>query len=193
MKVLVLSPYPERLYHVLAEDEVWSTDQERFPENISYSNRYDFIISYGYRYIISESAIRRFKNHIINLHIGYLPWNRGADPNFWSWFDGSYKGVTIHHVDAGLDTGPIIARQLITPPNTMTLREVYDLLHQELVNLFAFHWKRIKEDAGTLHMSKDKDIWFAQLSAGWDSPCSEVEELGRKFREKPKITFTSTA
>lgn len=182
MRVLLLSPYPERLAVALAHDQVEATN-----DNVTLINPeagdYDCIVCYGYRIRIREPILSRFKGRIINLHIGYLPWNRGADPNFWSWLDGTYKGVTIHHIDSGLDTGPIIARQILSPPNTMTLRQCYEFLQQQVEGLFAFHWPRIKADAGTFHTTADKEPWFAQLPAGWDTPCHVVEEMGRRSRE----------
>lgn len=182
MRVLLLSPYPERLGAALAGESMTFSTGNVNTWDIQPGD-YDFIVAYGYRFIIREPVLSRYKGRLINLHIGYLPWNRGADPCFWSWFDGTYKGISIHHIDAGLDTGPVIARRILSPPNTMTLRECYEYLRTELENLFAEKWPSIKADAGTLHMEKDKDTWFAQLSAGWDSPCSEVEGLGRKARE----------
>ena len=38
------------------------------------------------------------------MHISYLPFNRGAHPNYWSFKDNSPKGVTIHFIDNGIDT-----------------------------------------------------------------------------------------
>ncbi len=37
-----------------------------------------FIISFNYKYIIDEDIIEYMGNRIINLHISYLPYNRGA-------------------------------------------------------------------------------------------------------------------
>ena len=48
----------------------------------------------------------------INLHISYLPWNRGADPNLWSAV-GMPKGVTIHYINDGFDTGDILFQKAI--------------------------------------------------------------------------------
>ena len=64
-----------------------------------------FIISYNYKYLIDEDVIKYMKNKIVNLHISLLPWNRGANPNLWSFIDNTPKGVTIHQVSAGLDEG----------------------------------------------------------------------------------------
>ena len=46
----------------------------------------------------------------INLHLGKVPEYRGAPPGFWElWTGASSVGATVHWVDAGLDTGPVIA------------------------------------------------------------------------------------
>lgn len=55
---------------------------------------YAFLISYGYRHIISQDVLSLFPNRAINLHISYLPYNRGADPNLWSFIEDTPKGVT---------------------------------------------------------------------------------------------------
>src|SRR6185503_8878115 len=48
---------------------------------------------------------------LINLHLGLSPYYRGAGTNFWPLVNGEpeYVGATIHYLDAGLDSGPIIA------------------------------------------------------------------------------------
>ena len=86
---------------------IWT--KEKFTlENVS---KYDWIISYGYRHLISEEIIKYLKNPIINLHISYLPFNRGAHPNYWSFKEKTIKGVTIHFIDSGIDTGPILIQK----------------------------------------------------------------------------------
>ena len=47
----------------------------------------DFILSFGFRKIISENFIKKLKKPIFNIHLSYLPFNRGAHPNFWSFID----------------------------------------------------------------------------------------------------------
>ena len=73
--------------------------------------KFEWIISYGYRFIIPKDNIQNLKNPIINLHISYLPFNRGAHPNYWSFKENSPKGVTIHFIDSGVDTGPILVQK----------------------------------------------------------------------------------
>ena len=76
----------------------------------------------------------------INLHISYLPFNRGAHPNFWSFVDNSPKGVTIHEIDEGLDTGPIIHQKKLSfnikKKESDTFFKTYKILNNEIQKLF---------------------------------------------------------
>jgi methionyl-tRNA formyltransferase len=50
----------------------------------------------------------------LNAHPSLLPDNRGPDPLFWTFHAGAEEtGVTIHLMDAGLDTGPILAQRSV--------------------------------------------------------------------------------
>lgn len=124
----------------------------------------------------------------VNLHISYLPWNRGADPNLWSYIDGTPKGVTIHYLDTGLDTGDIIAQWEIEPYGE-TLAETYVDLQAEIKILFILNWDKIKRRTagikqtgkGTYHQVKDRVI----LANGWDT---EIKTLPRRVRPGKEIT-----
>ena len=95
--------------------------------NLKLVKKFDFIISFGYRKIISKGLIERLDRPIINLHISYLPYNRGAYSNFWSFINNTPKGVTIHEIDNGIDTGKIIYRKKInfTIDKETTFRSTY--------------------------------------------------------------------
>jgi methionyl-tRNA formyltransferase len=137
-----------------------------------------FIISYGYRHKIKKEVIDALPGRIINLHISYLPWNRGADPNLWSWVYDTPKGVTIHYIDEGIDTGDIILRKIVRfPEHPRTLRTTYEKLHKEIQKLFKENWQNIKtgnchrikpRSHGSYHNSSDKDNFY--LPFGWDTP-----------------------
>ena len=61
--------------------------------------------------ILRQPFIDTFAGRIINLHLGLSPYYRGAGTNFWPLVnrEPEYVGATIHYLDAGIDTGPIIA------------------------------------------------------------------------------------
>lgn len=49
-------------------------------------------------------------NRVLNMHLGLSPYYRGAGTNFWPFYNNEleYVGVTIHYIDRGIDTGPIL-------------------------------------------------------------------------------------
>ena len=61
---------------------------------------YDLVISFGYRHIIKDTELKSLKRPIINLHVSFLPFNRGSHPNFWSHFENTPSGVSIHEIDS---------------------------------------------------------------------------------------------
>ena len=72
------------------------------------------IVSFGYRKIIKKEILKNLPRLPVNLYIFYLPYNKGAHPNFWSFVENTPKGVSIHEIDEGIDTGGIIARKKIS-------------------------------------------------------------------------------
>ena len=96
----------------------------------------DKVISYSYRYMIKKEIIDFMKTPVLNLHISYLPWNRGANPNFgvlWK----IQKGVTIHEIDEKLDKGKILLQKEVEfDENRETFSTTYLKLNEEIVNLF---------------------------------------------------------
>ena len=74
----------------------------------------DLVITFNYRFMLKKKILKKLIRPAINLHISYLPFNRGCHPNFWSFIEKSPKGVTIHEIDEGLDTGPIIYQKKIS-------------------------------------------------------------------------------
>lgn len=61
----------------------------------------------------------------LNVHPSLLPTNRGPDPLFWTFHSGSREtGITIHLMDEGLDTGPIVAQERIDVPEGITYAQL---------------------------------------------------------------------
>ena len=61
----------------------------------------------------------------LNVHPSLLPANRGPDPLFWTFRNGGREtGVTIHLMDEGLDTGPIVAQEHIAVPDGIRYAEL---------------------------------------------------------------------
>lgn len=134
----------------------------------------DKIISYSYRYIIKKEIIDFMPTAILNLHISYLPWNRGANPNFWSFIDDTPKGVTIHEIDDKLDRGTILLqKKLEFDEEKETFATTYQKLNEEIVKLFAENCQallegtvagKIASDLGSYHSVADF-VEFTQRNA----------------------------
>ena len=68
----------------------------------------DIIIVFGTN--ILKGEILTINHKIINLHLGMSPYFNGSSTNFWPMYQYKYEyvGITIHYIDAGVDTGNII-------------------------------------------------------------------------------------
>jgi methionyl-tRNA formyltransferase len=145
------------------------------------------VISFGYRYILSKEVIERVKNPIINLHISLLPYNKGADPNFWSFFDDTPKGVSVHIVDEGVDTGPIlIQKEIVFDEHEDDLELTYNRLIFEVQKLFIQSWDSIlsgsitpKEQKGTGSYHSPKDFKFI-LPNDWKTKVKDIPSLNNQ-------------
>lgn len=125
----------------------------------------DIAVSFNYRHIVKEDVINLFGDRIINMHISLLPWNKGASPNIWSFIEDTPKGVTIHRLEKGLDTGKIIVQKELTfDEDTETLSSTYNKLNEAIMDLLIDNWEMIssgdftfrdQESEGSYHKTKD--------------------------------------
>lgn len=67
--------------------------------------------------IVRQPLLDRFRIGILNAHLALLPELRGMSSPEWSLLCGVPLGITVHLLDAGIDTGPIIFRREFTKPN----------------------------------------------------------------------------
>ena len=75
----------------------------------------------GFMRIISPYFIKEYKNRILNIHPALLPAFPGLDAQKQAIeFGAKYSGCTVHFVDEGVDTGPIIIQEIIKISNNDT-------------------------------------------------------------------------
>lgn len=67
----------------------------------------DYLISIHWPYLIPKSVLDVPRFGTLNLHPGYLPYNRGWHTPSWAILEQTPYGATLHWVDEGLDTGDI--------------------------------------------------------------------------------------
>ena len=193
-QVLLISPYGEDLAGCFHPDDHIEWRGEPCLDLQTDTAQYDWIVSYGCRKIIRDPWLTIYRGRIVNLHISYLPFNKGSDPNFWSWFDGTPKGVTVHEINRGLDTGPIYDQIEINfkNPNIHTLATSYNNLRKAAPIFFDYVWSNIRKGGitpkpqtgpnGTYHKSADKERFMKILPLGWDTPVKDIILLGERER-----------
>ena len=81
----------------------------------------------GFMFLLTPAFLARFPDHVVNIHPALLPAFPGRSPIEDALVAGATEtGVTVHWVDEGVDTGPVIAQERVSiePEDTLaTLRE----------------------------------------------------------------------
>jgi phosphoribosylglycinamide formyltransferase 1 len=77
----------------------------------------DLIVLAGYMQLLSREFVRRFATRIVNVHPALLPSFPGLDAIGQALEHGvKVTGVTVHFVDEGVDTGPIVLQRPVPVP-----------------------------------------------------------------------------
>jgi methionyl-tRNA formyltransferase len=99
-------------------------NSEKFIKKLS-EYKCDLFVSMSFNQIFRKEIINLTRYKIINCHAGRLPFYRGR--NILNWVlinDEKEFGITVHYVDAGIDTGDIILQELYP----ITLQDDYSTL-----------------------------------------------------------------
>ena len=87
----------------------------------------ELVVCAGYMHLLTPSFLERFPERVVNVHPGPLPEFPGAHPLEDLLDAGAHEAAaTVHYVDAGIDTGPVIASEpvpVLAGDTVETLRE----------------------------------------------------------------------
>lgn len=90
----------------------------------------DLVVLAGYMQLLSPEFIERFPNRIVNVHPALLPSFPGLDAIGQTLDSGVWiTGVTVHFVDEGVDSGPVIAQRALPVPPSRDPDELEDAIH----------------------------------------------------------------
>ena len=195
MKVLILSPYPQEIIKILEKNQDnYLIYNEKLKISFLKKNKIEFIISYGYKYLITKDIIDIFKGKIINLHISFLPFNRGYYPNLWSHLEGSPSGVTIHLINEQIDGGEILLQKKVEiDPKKHSFRSSYLILRKEIEILLESNWKflklgeipgKISINKGSYKNKKDGDEILQLFDEGWDTKITKAIKIIKNYELK---------
>ncbi|WP_048815400.1 phosphoribosylglycinamide formyltransferase [Methanosalsum zhilinae] len=110
-------------------------DYEKYLIGILEEYSIDLILLAGYMRLLGNSFIRRYKNRIMNIHPSLLPSFKGLDAQKQALEYGvKVSGCTVHFVDEGMDSGPIILQQSVRVLENDTVESLSErILEQEHV------------------------------------------------------------
>jgi phosphoribosylglycinamide formyltransferase-1 len=147
--VLLVSDRPEALAVQKASDgriPVFTFLAKDYPNKQAYEEEIlekltqlevEFIVLAGYMRLLGHVLLQAFDRKIINVHPSLLPAFTGKDA-IGQALDYGVKvtGVTVHYVDEGMDTGPIIAQRTVTIDSDETretlIKKIQELEHRLL-------------------------------------------------------------
>lgn len=95
------------------------------------SEKVDLVVLAGYMLLLGSEIIGRYKNRIINIHPSLLPSFKGTH-GIKDAFEYGVKvtGVTVHFVDEGLDSGPIILQEAVYIEKDDTIEKLEEKIHR---------------------------------------------------------------
>ncbi|MFP9193835.1 methionyl-tRNA formyltransferase [Natrialbaceae archaeon A-CW1-1] len=135
--------------------EVRAMVTERAQLDLVRSLEPDLVVAVGFRHIVPPEILSVPDQGCLNLHPGLLPETRGFNPNVWSIVEEHPAGVTLHYMDDGVDTGPIVARRQVPTDFSDTGKTLYDRLEAASIDLFTETWPRI--EAGDITLTPQDD------------------------------------
>jgi methionyl-tRNA formyltransferase len=107
------------------------------------------------------------RHGFINTHPSMLPFNRGKHYNFWAIVEEAPFGVTLHRVDAGIDTGDIVTQQAIPYTWLDTGQSLYDKAAEMMIELVKQTYPSLRTlefpsrpqpiGVGSFHRAKELD------------------------------------
>jgi phosphoribosylglycinamide formyltransferase-1 len=114
----------------------------------------DLVVLAGYMQLLSEPFVARFRGRIVNVHPALLPAFPGLDAIGQALDAGVEEtGVTVHFVDEGVDTGPVVLQRAVPVPASRdrqvleaAIHNVEHQLYPEAIRMIAEGRVRIDAD-----------------------------------------------
>ncbi len=97
----------------------------------------ELIVLAGFMRVLTPLFVRHYKNRIINIHPALLPSFPGVDAAKQALEYGvKYSGCTVHFVDDGVDTGPIVLQAIVSIQDSDTEQTLLERIHKEEHRVF---------------------------------------------------------
>jgi phosphoribosylglycinamide formyltransferase 1 len=122
----------------------------------------DLVVLAGYMQLLSAPFVERFRNRVVNIHPALLPSFPGLDAIGQALADGvETTGVTVHFVDEGVDTGPVIAQREVPVPAGVSREELESAVHAVEHELYPEAIRMIAEGRVRIDPSDPRKVAIA--------------------------------
>jgi methionyl-tRNA formyltransferase len=154
----------------------------------------DLIVVVAYGMILPEEILNYPRYGCINIHPSLLPRWRGAAPiQHTLWSGDQETAVCIMQMDAGLDSGPILAMEKFSLDNQITSGELHDKLAQIGANLLINTIRDIDNIAPQVQPTEGltyaTKISKEDAKIDWNRPALQINNLIRAFNPTPGAYF----
>lgn len=150
----------------------------------------DFVLSFQAAQILRRPLIATGRVATLNLHFGQLPRYRGVAPIAWALINGeAATGVTIHHINPGIDSGAIVRTIEVPIEDADTGRTLYDKCTDAGIGLFREAWpdlrsgpieSRPQDPARALYYNRHS-IDFSRRHVSWHADAAMIANWLRAF------------
>jgi phosphoribosylglycinamide formyltransferase-1 len=122
--------------------------------------RVDLVVLAGFMRVLKGDFLRAFEGRIINIHPSLLP----SFPGLEAWkqalnYGVKVTGCTVHFVDAGVDSGPIIAQLPVPVEDADTAESLHQRIHAAEHQLYPRCVAALAH--GDVHVNGRKVVWKA--------------------------------
>lgn len=156
----------------VAREGVMSASDLKTPEGLRRLQALNADIGFSalFTHILKPPVLTMFPRGVLNVHPGYLPWNRGRNAQVWSIIEHTPAGATLHYMNEGVDTGPMVERLEVPVTPLDTGASLRTRLEQACIDVVKRGWPAVV--AGAPPTPQDPDGGTAHKAA-------EVEAISR--------------
>lgn len=131
----------------------------------------DYLLSFQFGLILDAEMLRLPIRGALNLHFAPLPRYRGVAPIHWALRNHeSEHGVTLHHIDSGVDSGDVVAIRRFPVANDTTARELYDISVREGTALFRSTWPSVVREEAPRQAQAERDaLYYNRYSTSYEA------------------------
>jgi methionyl-tRNA formyltransferase len=150
--------------------------------------RPEILLSCQYAQILGAGIRSAASVATLNLHFGLLPRYRGVAPIYWAIHNGeSEAGVTLHHIDAGIDSGDLIASRRVPISEDDTARDLYERSTAAGIDLLRETWPQIRagdiprrpQDSHDSLYYNRYSVHYERRRLAWDADCRSIANRAR--------------